>query len=680
MNPLPAGSPRVGLLVLGAALLVNVHFLTINLDGTLAGVHSFRQVQTAISTYYLQGNLSLDYITPLFGPPWQIPLEFPLFQICAALFANWTGLELDAAGRLTSWLFFLGALPAVHLLLAEFRLPRETRLFFPALLLLSPIYLFFSPAFLIESTALAAGVWFLAAFVRAVVHRQLAWLPLALLGGSLVCMVKITSGVVFLFAAGLWTISALPPAGGARTRFLAWAALVAAVSFGAGLAWTWQAKAVRDLNPAALFLNSHFGYWTFGDLAQRFSWTFWFRTFRVWADSIAGESGLLLLAVYFVWLRGRFFRPVLGCLAVFLSGQLIFSNLYWVHGYYFYANSLFLLAAVGFCLAEVFEHPAVPRWGARLLLVVVLGLQLSAYERTYYPFVRDRPPVPPVAELVAAVSQPDEIIIVFGQDWDATVPYYSGRKAIMLHSNREEDLAVLRRTLDRVDRSRIAAVVLMGSQWRDTDFARRVLPEIPLGTQPFLFDGIGIGIWVPEERQPTLRAVQQLHRYAGFKMSPLGHIPAEGVTLQARQIQRREEFDQFNPRPVRAAARHDFTYVEVDHRRMLLANSPSELTFEIPPGAGRMTAIYGLLDNSYAGGNETDGIELVIIHRPPLGAARTLYSRHLDPRSRTADRGPQNVDVPLPAGAAGQIIVRMLPGPNRDFSFDWSYFGQAVIR
>ncbi|MBI2497639.1 MAG: hypothetical protein HYV75_06910 [Opitutae bacterium] len=631
MKPLSVDSYRVGLLVLGAALLVNVHFLTINLDGTLVGVHSFRQAQTALSTYYLQGNLSLDYITPLFGPPWQIPLEFPLFQICAALCANWTGLELDAAGRLTSWLFFISALPAVHLLLAEFRLPRESRLYFQALLLLSP-------------------------------------------------MVKITSGVVFLFAAGLWTFALLPPAGGARMRFLAWAALAALVSLGAGLAWTVHAKAVRDLNPAAQFLNAAFGFWTFGDLAQRFSWTFWFRTFRVWADSIAGESGLLLLAVYFVWLRGRFFRPVLGCLVVFLSGQLIFSNLYWVHSYYFYANSLFLLAAVGFCLAEIFEHPAVPRWGARLLLVAVLGLQLSAYERTYHAFVRDRPPIPPVAELVAAVSQPDEIVIVFGQDWDATLPYYSGRKALMLRSNREEDLAVLRQSLARVDRNQIAAVVLMGGQWRDTDFVRQVLPGIPLGPQPFLFDGIGIGIWVPEVRQPALRAVLQLHRYAGFKMSPLNHIPAEGVTLLARQIQRREEFDQFNPRPVRAFARHDFTYVEIDQQRMLLAHSPTELTFMIPPGANRMTAVFGLLDNSYTGGNNTDGIELVVSHRPPLGAEQTIYSRQLDPRSRKTDRGPQSLDVPLPAGATGELIVRLLPGPNLDFSFDWSYFGQAVIR
>lgn len=674
------GTYRAGLLVLGAALLVNFYFSTLTLDGTLVGINSFRQAQTAVSTYYLQKDLSLDYITPLFGPPWEIPLEFPLYQLCAAWFANGTGLGLDAAGRLTSWLFFLSALPAVYLLLAEFRLSPEQRLLFPSLMLLSPIYLFFSPAFLIESTAFATGIWFLLAFVRTVEHQRWSWLPLALLGGGLTCMVKITTGVVFLFAAGLWTCTLLAPTGQRRGRTLVWSALLAGTSLGAGLLWTAHAKAVRDLNPAVDFLNTIFGFWSFGDLAQRLSWSFWFRTYRVWADSIVGESGLLLLAFYLGWLRGRFFRPVLGCLAAFLSGQLIFSNLYWVHGYYFYANSLFLLAAVGFCLAEILEHPAVPRWGARALLVVVLALQLSAFERTYYIFVCERPPVPPVAELVAAISQPEDVIIVFGQDWDATLPYYAGRKAFMLRSARVEDLATLRQRVARLDQGRIAAVVLLGREWRDADLARKALPEGQLGSQPFLSDGHSIGVWVPEARQPALRRLTHLKHFSDFKMSPLSHIPAEGVTLLAGQILHREEFDQFSPRPIRAFARHDFTFIEVDRRRQLLAHAPTELTFPLPAGASRMTAEYGLLDSSYTEGNKTDGIELVVSHRPPGGTEQTLYSRLLDPGRRETDRGPQILDLPLPAGMTGQIIVRILPGPNGNMSFDWSYFGQSLIR
>ena len=57
-----------------------------------------RQAQTAITTFhFLQDGVKWDYITPILGPPWEIPLEFPLFQACTAWLVQATGLELDVA-------------------------------------------------------------------------------------------------------------------------------------------------------------------------------------------------------------------------------------------------------------------------------------------------------------------------------------------------------------------------------------------------------------------------------------------------------------------------------------------------------------------------------------------------------------------------------------------------------
>jgi len=52
----------------------------------------------------------------------------------------------------------------------------------------------------------------------------------------------------------------------------------------------------------------------------------------------------------------------------------------------------------------------------------------------------------------------------------------------------------------------------------------------------------------------------------------------------------------------------------------------------------------------------------------------------LDPRFNDYDRGPQKFDVPLPAGATGQLLVKILPGPHGDASYDWSYLGACSIR
>jgi hypothetical protein len=52
-------------------------------------LYSFRQTQTAITTYWLGINgFSLNYETPVVGPPWSIPFEFPLYQYMVVLLAR----------------------------------------------------------------------------------------------------------------------------------------------------------------------------------------------------------------------------------------------------------------------------------------------------------------------------------------------------------------------------------------------------------------------------------------------------------------------------------------------------------------------------------------------------------------------------------------------------------------
>ena len=79
--------------------------------------HSFRQTQTAITAYYLaQNDLSLSsllfYETPVLGYPWQIPMEFPLYQYIGALIFKvlniFADTKLDLVLRLESILLFFG--------------------------------------------------------------------------------------------------------------------------------------------------------------------------------------------------------------------------------------------------------------------------------------------------------------------------------------------------------------------------------------------------------------------------------------------------------------------------------------------------------------------------------------------------------------------------------------------
>ena len=70
-------------------------------------IHGFRQTQTAESVYWMvHGTGSLyNYETPILGPPWQVPMEFPTHQAFAAVLVR-LGLGAGPACRYTSLAFF----------------------------------------------------------------------------------------------------------------------------------------------------------------------------------------------------------------------------------------------------------------------------------------------------------------------------------------------------------------------------------------------------------------------------------------------------------------------------------------------------------------------------------------------------------------------------------------------
>ena len=75
-------SPTRPLVLLFAVMLgLTLWFTTRSWDASIRDRHEFRQHQTALSTYWMrETGYKLDYETPLFGPPWSVPMEFPVYQ------------------------------------------------------------------------------------------------------------------------------------------------------------------------------------------------------------------------------------------------------------------------------------------------------------------------------------------------------------------------------------------------------------------------------------------------------------------------------------------------------------------------------------------------------------------------------------------------------------------------
>jgi hypothetical protein len=678
----PSPTPRwLPLLVLAAALAANIGFSLVGLNHTLLGSHQFRQTQTAISSYYLlQDGMRLDYATPILGEPWQVPLEFPLYQLAAAAVTRGTGLPLDAAGRVTSWLFFASALPAAFLLLARFRIQLFERLAFLALLVTSPLYLFYSRAFLIESTTLAAGLWFLCGCSRASPGRSVRWMLVAWVAGAALGAVKSTTFVVYFIGAmillGADVMAAARPE---RRRRIGRAGLLLLVPGLLTVAWTAYAALIRHRNPEAAFLDDAFGAWSFGHLGQRFSIAFWTRAYWAASNVVLSEAGVLLICLYFLRRSTAHRGAVLATLLTGAAGWLLFANLYGVHDYYYYASGVFLVAALGFTLTDESWNSVLPGRARWAVIALVCLLQLGTYARNYLPYQRQATPVPDEPRLLAQLVRPDEMIVVLGEDWDPSMPYYAGRRALMLASGREQDPEHVRRSVARLDPAKVGAVVLHGAFWRDQALVQSLFARLQLGAAPLFHNGRDIGIWVPAPRAPELRDRIDLAGFPSFHLTPEVVGPGQTLTLLERALSVREEFAGFTPRPVRAVSEHGFALGEVGGQKVLNAHVTSELVFRVPAGAHTITAMFGIAEGAYTGTGNTDGVEYVIAERTADGREHVLYRRLLNPKVAGADQGPQHLRIDV-STSGGEISFKTLPGPQKNSSFDWSYWGPVTIR
>jgi hypothetical protein len=211
LNPNPDRYHELALSLAGlAALILGLGVVAMRWRLPLLGMHSFRQTQTALTSYWLmRGSPWFAYETPVLGAPWSLPLEFPFYQLLVAKLTEWTGLPLDSTGRLVSYLFVVLTIIPVRMLARAWKLDDNYVRVFAILLLASPIYLFWGTAFLIETFVVFFCFWFLAEVELATRSSHLTALALSILFGAVAALGKIMTFVPFECLAGLILLSNL---------------------------------------------------------------------------------------------------------------------------------------------------------------------------------------------------------------------------------------------------------------------------------------------------------------------------------------------------------------------------------------------------------------------------------------------------------------------------------------
>lgn len=693
----PAWARHGPVFALLAALAL--HFILVTANGStgfLAG-HEFRQSQTALSAAFIarEDNYTLAYPTPLFGPPWSIPMEFPLFQWGTAWLATHTDWSIIESARALSIACFYLALPGLFLLLREVRpADRAGRFCALVLLLCAPAYIFFTRAVLIESMALMFCLWFLWAFARACRRASWGWALLASGLGGLAALVKVTTFLAWCTWAAVggilwswrqWRTGGWPAWG----RSVGLGAMIAALPTGLTLWWLHTADTIKATSPGGSWLQSeHLRAFNLGTWADRTNAAGWAQTGRNAFDAVSPGWAMALVALGATWLavRRRDLWPWAG-LAWFAAVPFGFPVLYSFHDYYFYATAAGFLAAAGVVVGALWNLPGKLRLvGPAALVLLGAGLLNTYFARYRASQLVDSPGGSLLTAMIRDKVPADDVIVVIGADWSAAIPYYTEHRALMLRNALVENPAEALPLLDCLEHETVGGLLVVDDSRNESDLIDAVTERLGLDPRPSVSDSNHDFYLNTRVRGELLADLIKDANYRSLRVYGRAIADYANVTLES-DGERHEVspelgetfFAMTTPRPRHYRAEFPFELVRVDGRAVLTAHPDAEIWFTPPSDASEIEIGFGMRPESYEREeSRSDGVEFLVLGIGSDGGRTVLFQRTLDPVARPGDRGLQTDRLSLPQPLPAQVVFATLPHQQK--SFDWAYWQKIAIR
>ena len=496
---------RAALALFLGALVFSLWAAHVGWHFSILDAYGFRQAQTAISVFYLnQGSSWLAYENPVLGPPWSIPFEFPLYQWIVALWVKIFHTPLDEAGRWVSEIFhYLTLFPAASVL--ESLDVRRSRVWiFLTLFLLSPVYLFWSRTFMIESTALFFSVGFLAFFLRYRRSKRATDLGWGVVFGSLAAVVKITTFYGFAVAAAVIHLKTFL---GHRSKKILRENVVPIIAFGLVpfillIAWTHFADSLKAENPLAsgFITSGALNKWNFGTLQQRLSLDFLATLYRYRVGDVGpfGIFWIILITTPFVARKN--WKHILATVALFLCVPLTFTNLYIVHSYYSYANEIFLLGALGWCLVGMLDERDWRRFLGIAMVPAVALTMARSYLKDQYRRQSTNAGQHVAPRVLRKLTKASDVVLIYGADWSPAIPYYSERRAIMDRSNRDIRSPAMQSSFSKLSPPyQLGAVLFTGTEAGNKKFQAKQIGDLGYDPVPAFSSPIDV-IYLPKRR------------------------------------------------------------------------------------------------------------------------------------------------------------------------------------
>ncbi len=426
----------LGLVVL-AILITRYPSLDTNL---LDAGHAHRQTHTAFQTvgFYESGIDLLHPITPVLGDPWQIPNEFPLFQAVASVFMSW-GVPADPANRITGLGFFVVTALLLWVLVRRMA-GRTVAAVALVVFSFSPYSMLWSRASVVEYLATAATLGWILAAVYWLATKRWRWAVAGIVAGSVAALVKgstpISWFVLFLLV-GSWAAETK------RDRFRVWLRerlhpaflSMIVIPMVALLWWTNHADSIKAASQATrpLTVVESRSYWI-GTVQQRLDASNWNLLFdRV--ESLLVGRGWLIIAIAAVVAVARNRAAWLGMLLVPIVAIGGLFGAYLEVEYYFAAVSPALAALLALGIVSLVSWVRIKRRyrgiGIAAITAFWLALNLFLTYAHWSDAYRLRG-LPRESVEIAALTEPDERVLVGGIWYDPRILYYADRWGLML--------------------------------------------------------------------------------------------------------------------------------------------------------------------------------------------------------------------------------------------------------
>ena len=453
-------------LLWGSSLVLSV---VVRIPGLQSSSSWWRANQTELTAFWFnkEGIDLINYETPLYGLPWQIPFEFPLFQATAAVISKTGFGDIAFSCRLAALFYFYLTALFLYLLCKKIFQDEKVTFLSVTLFLWLPYNIYYSTEPLIDYAALSFSLAYFYFIFLWLKYPQKSYLILfSILSGSLAVLVKPTTVPVVIVPIAAFVLKDILQKFEAELNGLSsWRliirkillhkgywfslALIGMVPLILGYLWTRHSDNVKSISIFTQWLTSEsLTAWNFGSLALRKDQFVWQRYLMDGLRWIA-PYGLLMFAVFggisaagLIHSKERahdneasLFYLAMGLSIILTFG--VFLNLY-QHIYYFIAwtVSISILSAYGMALYWELRKQIYPPLRLFFLAWLVFFVYFGYRDHTSLSNVQKADTAKWIekkvwAEQVQAHVPEDKWVVIVDYDWSPTYPYLIQRKSMV---------------------------------------------------------------------------------------------------------------------------------------------------------------------------------------------------------------------------------------------------------